>query len=81
MEVLPFELLPGPARNYVAALTKLKHFVDEDGVDPKLTVYTREAAIAEAKFKAEHLRHEDLNYFSGEAGKTKYPYTRQIKVR
>ena len=30
VEVLPFEFLPGPARNYVAALTKLKHFVDED---------------------------------------------------
>ena len=81
VEVLPFELLPAPARNYVAALTKLKHFVDEDGTDPKLTVFGREVAMAEAKFKAEHLRHEDLNYFEGEAGKTKFPYAKVIRVR
>ena len=81
VEVLPFEYLPGPARNFIAAATKLKHFIDEDGSDPKLTAYAREAALAEAEFKAEHFRHEDLNYFEGEAGKTKYPYAKVIRVR
>lgn len=81
VEVLPFEYLPGPARNYVAAAVKFKHYVDEDGSDPKLSIYRNELALAEAKFKAEHLRHEDLNYFEGEAGKTKYPYAKVIKVR
>lgn len=81
VEALPFEALPAPARAFVSARTKFKHFVDEDGTEPKLSIYGREVAIAEALFKAEHLRHEDLNYFAGEAGKTKYPYAKVIKTR
>jgi hypothetical protein len=81
VEVLPIEQVPGVARNYIAAATKLKHFIDEDGNDPKLSMYRQELLQAEGKFKAEHLRHEDLNYFSGEAGRTKYPYATVMKVR
>ena len=82
IEVLPIGSVPPRMRAFIAARTKLTHYVDEDGQDPKLTMYANADQIAEAQVVAEDLRYrqrslEDQQTFVA----AKWPYTKVNKVR
>lgn len=81
VEALPYEEVPNVAREVIWTRAKYEYYVDEDGTEPKLSLYLRDKERAEYALHAEHLRHEDVNHFDGTAGYSKYPYTRRLPVR
>lgn len=62
---LSFNEMPNTALEYIRAKAKLEFYIDEDGVDPKLTRYTQLMQVAWTELYREHLRNRDTNYFDG----------------
>lgn len=81
VEALPYEEIPDVAREAIWTRAKYEYYLDENGAEPKLSTYRNAASDAYYTLSAEHLRHEDLNYFDGTGGYNKYPYTRRLPVR
>jgi hypothetical protein len=81
VEALPYEEVPDVAREYIWTRAKYEYYVDEDGTDPKLTIYFNDQRDAMFNLRAEHLRHEDINHFQGNAGYNKWPNARRLPVR
>lgn len=81
IETLPIEVVPPSMRYYISIRTKLAHYVDEDGGDPKLSVYMQAHEKAEAIVKAEDLKFRQL---TSKDGKTyigsKWPHSRSTRV-
>ncbi len=65
---LPFAELPPLAKIYMKAKARFDFYVDQDGSEPKLTKYEEAAARAWVRFKQEHLKNKDLNFFFGGHG-------------
>ena len=80
--LLPIEMVPAVARNYIAARTKLAHYIDEDGQDPKLTTYTNAMTEAEFRLVAHDTRNRQVSsQESTQKLSMKYPTSRSIRVR
>lgn len=78
IKTLPIEEVPPSIRFYIGARTKLEHYVDEDGGDPKLTMYNQAAELAYARAHAEDLRHRQLSSQEGDTfASAKYPHIRR----
>lgn len=56
IEVLPFNDLPEPARQYVTKRAVYEHFVNKGGQDPKLSEYKNQLAQALLFYNRENLR-------------------------
>lgn len=82
IETLPIEAVPPSMRYYISMRTKLAHYVDEDGGDPKLSIYMEAHQRAEAVVKAEDLKYRQI---TSKEGKTyiaaKWPHTKPNRVR
>lgn len=62
---LPFEEIPPSGQAYIRDKARYGFYVDEDGSEPKLSIYARDAQMAWVEFYREHLRCQDVNYFNG----------------
>ena len=81
IEVLPYEEIPKVAQEAIWTKAKYEYYLDENGVEPKLSTYRDAAMIAYSQLAAEHLRHEDVNHFNGAAAYGKFHAVRRLKVR
>jgi len=65
---LPFDEVPPVVQAYLRAKAKHDYYVDQDGVEPKLTQYARMAATAWDAVSREHLKNADVNMANGSHG-------------
>lgn len=62
---LAYEDMPQTALDYLREKARLEFYTDEDGTEPKLSVYTRNMQLGWTLLWREHLKNRDINYFSG----------------
>jgi hypothetical protein len=63
IEDLPFEYIPASAQDYVKNRARYIFFVNNNGSDPKLSVYRDEMVSSANLLRAEDLNNKNLNYF------------------
>jgi len=65
---LPFVELPPLAKIHLKDRARHDFYVDQDGSEPKLSNYAKLAAMSWVKFKQEHNKNQDTNFFVGGHG-------------
>lgn len=60
IEVLPFQELPEPAKNFISCSAIHRFYVDQGGQEPKLSEYRNERILANVAYKQEELRNAEV---------------------
>ncbi len=75
VELLDPEDLPAIARLALRDQLVSRFYIDEDGTDPKLSMYNNRYATSLARLQAENLKHQKINFFDRASRTVRAPDT------